>query len=90
MAKSSVKITRLKFHYDGFDAVRSSPDVVGQLEERGAQIAQAAMADGGEVMTATSFNKSRGRVRVFTADMAAMKAEAENRSLSRALDAGRG
>lgn len=91
MAGPSVRITRLKFHYEGFDAVRKSPEVRAELLRRGQAIAAAAESNGGGTIHVNeSEGKSRARVTVVTGDYQAMKSEAENRSLSRSLDAGRG
>lgn len=91
MAGSSVRITRLKFHYEGFDALRKGPEVSAELLRRGQAIAAAAEADGGGTVHVNELQgKKRARVTVVTGDYEAMKAEAENRSLSRSLDAGRG
>lgn len=92
MASSSVRITRIKFHHEGFDAVRKSPEVRAELLRRGQAIATAAesASNGGVHHVNERENKSRARVTVVTGDYAAIKGEAENRSLSRSLDAGRG
>ncbi len=88
---ASGRITRIKFHYDGFDALRKSPEVKAELLRRGQAIAAAAEADGGGLIHVNETEgKKRARVTVVTGDYEAMRAEAETRSLSRALDAGRG
>jgi hypothetical protein len=83
------RLKRIKFHYEGFNALRKSPEVVAALEAKGEAIAQAA---GGspdfEVIVAEG--KSRARVIVTTASIEGMVAEATDRALTQALSAGRG
>lgn len=85
----SVRITRVEFHNEGFNQFRKSAPVADELERRGQAIADAASAAGGEYRVVRTENNSRARVVVVTADYEAMRAEATNRSLSSALDAGR-
>lgn len=67
------------------DLLRSS-EVVADLRARAGRIADAA----GEGMEArTQLSKTRARAAVFTATPQARAAEAKNRTLTRALDAGR-
>jgi hypothetical protein len=61
--------------------------VQGDLRGRASRIATAA-GDGHEVELAVG--RVRARASVRTATFEAMRAEAENRTLSRAIDAGRG
>lgn len=64
-----------------------SPEVTQELEQRGERIAAAA-GDGNEVQTFRGRN--RVRITVRTATPAARHREAASRSLTKALDAGRG
>jgi len=82
MAKSM----RIKLNRDGVRALLASQELADNLSDRGERIAAAA----GEGFEATT-TKNRDRVVVFvTSETAeAKKAEAENRALTRALDAGR-
>lgn len=79
---------RIDFHNEGFDEVRRDPAVEVELMTRGHAIAEAA---GGEpdFLVLSEPSKSRARVVVITATPAAKIAEATDRSLTRALDAGR-
>lgn len=79
-------ITNIEWHYDAFDALRKDPAIADDLLARGEQIAAAA---GSGMIAAPSENSSRARVIVFTGTEAARKAEAENHTLTAALDAGR-
>jgi hypothetical protein len=65
-----------------------SSEVRADLMRRANRIAAAAGA--GNYDVTPSQTPTRARVSVGTADYAARKAEATNRSLTRALDAGRG
>jgi hypothetical protein len=80
---------RLKVHNDGFNEVRTAPAIVDDLLARGHRIASAA---GGEpdFVVHESSNATRARVVVVTATAKGMEAEAHDRKLTRALDAGRG
>lgn len=70
------------------EALLKSAEVRTDLLRRAHRIAAAAGT--GSYDVASSTTPTRARVSVGTADYAARKAEATNRSLSRALDAGRG
>lgn len=85
----ATRLTKIKFHYDGFNELRKSPGVAAELERRGKAIAQAA---GGEddFAVEVSTNGSRARVVVVTATAEGMLAEASQRALTNALSAGRG
>lgn len=82
-------ISKVKFHYDGFDALRKDPAVEAELMRRGKAIADAA---GGEpdFIVISDPTPSRARVVVVTATAKAMAEEASNRTLTNALSAGRG
>ena len=80
---------RIKFHYDQFALLRSSPAIQAEVDARAQAIADA--AGGGEDFKAIpSPSKSRARSVVVTASMQAKIAEANDRALSMALEAGRG
>lgn len=85
----SVRITKVKFHNDGFDELRKSGGIAGELAVRGRRIAAAA---GGfpKFDVIVTQNKSRARVIVVTANAEGMEDEQKDRALTRALDAGRG
>ncbi|MFJ4166290.1 hypothetical protein ACIPY5_12100 [Microbacterium sp. NPDC089698] len=79
---------RFEIDVAGFDAFRRSQPVNDELVAAGQRIAQAAGgAPDFEVVQRPS--KSRARVLVRTATPAGMAAEATDRALTRALDAGR-
>lgn len=79
---------RIEFHNEGFDELRRGAAIEAVLMASGRAIAEAA---GGEPDFAviSEPSKSRARVVVITATPAAKIAEATDRSLTRALDAGR-
>lgn len=79
---------RIKRNDDGFRAILNSPEVVAELRRRAEAIAAAA-GDGMEVLIAEgSGDRPVAFVRAET--FGAMRAEATDRALTRALDAGRG
>lgn len=80
---------RLTLHPEGFNEARTSPALQADLHERGARVAAAA---GGEpdFEVIDSPNQTRARVVVVTKTAKAKAAEATDRALTRALDAGRG
>jgi hypothetical protein len=78
---------RLEFNYAAFDAVRKSPEVQADLRARAERIAATA-GDGNEVNTQVGAHRARASVRTETYE--ARKAEATDKSLTKALDAGRG
>lgn len=81
-AKVTVKINRA-----GVRALLTGPEMQADLARRAAAIAEAA----GEGMVADAgVTGSRARAAVITQSVEAMRAEAEDRALTRALDAGRG
>lgn len=79
---------RIEFNEDAARELLKSPEVQADLERRAAAIAGAA-GDGTFDVT-PSMTPTRARVSVGTADHAARHAEATTRSLTSALDAGRG
>lgn len=78
---------RIDINSAGIQSLLKSPEVEALLRAKAERIAAAA----GEGMEAASrVGRTRARASVITATRAARKAEAENRSLTKALDAGRG
>lgn len=78
---------RIVVSEEGIRAVLKSGAVQADLQSRAARIAAAA----GPGMQASSFmGKTRARASVITATAKARRAEARDRALTRALDAGRG
>jgi hypothetical protein len=77
---------RIKVNRDGVRALLASADVSSDLASRGKRIAEAA-GDGFDV--SVTRNRDRAVVFVRTASVEAMKAEAEDRALTFAIDAGR-
>lgn len=78
---------RLQFHYDGFDETRRDPAVLADVVRRANAIAAAA-GDGYEVESGLS--KSRARAVIITKTADAKRDQAENHTLERSIDAGRG
>jgi len=80
---------QLELHPEGFNEARKSAALQANLRSRAQKIAEAAGgAPDYEVIDSPS--GTRARVVVRTATPEARKAEATNRTLTRALDAGRG
>jgi len=78
---------RIDINSEGIQALLKSAGVEADLRARAARIAAAA---GPGMEAGSRIGKTRARASVVTASRKAMKAEAENRALTRALDAGRG
>lgn len=78
---------RIEVNSAGIQALLKSAEVQADLQARALRIAAAA----GEGMEAGSrIGKTRARASVITATRKAQLAEANNRALTKALDAGRG
>jgi hypothetical protein len=82
----AIKSMRIKLNRDGVRKLLASQEVADNLTPRGERIAAAA----GEGFEATT-TKNRDRVVVFVTSTTtdAKRAEAEDRALTRAIDAGR-
>jgi hypothetical protein len=78
---------RIKVNRNGIRDLLRSDEVLADLEERGQRIAAAA-GDGHRVESEVGQN--RARVAVITDTIEARISEAKNRTLTRAIDAGRG
>lgn len=78
---------RVEVSSAGIQAVLKSAEVQADLEARANRIAAAA-GDGFEA--GSRIGKTRARASVITASRKARLAEAEDRALTKALDAGRG
>lgn len=77
----------IKLNSKGMRSLLRSQAVLGDLERRGARIAAA--AGPGHVVEG-SIGRNRARAAVITATMEARAGEAKRRTLTRAIDAGRG
>ena len=85
---STSKVTRLKFNGAAFlKLLRGDQGIAPDLIRRGSAIAAAA---GDGVGTRVSRGGARMRVTVATESLDAVKAEATDKTLTRALGAGRG
>lgn len=82
-------IENIEFNDRAFQAVLQSPEVQADILRRGQAIAAAAGQGGGAYDVEAEIGAIRARVLVTTADHAARKAEATNRTLTASLDAGR-
>lgn len=81
-----MSLVRVVLNHDGIAELLKSAEVQADLEERGKRIAAAA-GDGVEVERFVG--QARARVIVRTATTEARLAEASDRALTRAIDAGR-
>jgi hypothetical protein len=81
---------KLEINVAGFNEVRRSQQVQEDLHARGDAIARATGLDDGDISVEDSPSPSRARVVVVTASPKAMQAEASQRVLTRAFEAGRG
>lgn len=84
----AMSLENLEINDAAFIAVLKSEEVQGDLLRRAQAIAAA--AGDGKFDVTPSFTPTRARVSVGTGDDAARRSEATNRSLTSALDAGRG
>lgn len=73
----------------GVGQLLKSSEVQADLLRRAQAIAAAAGANGGEFVADARIGTTRARAIVFTADAEAMRAEAKDRVLTQAIDAGR-
>lgn len=84
---------RIVHNAQGYYELRSAPGVIADLEARAGRVKRAAEADGGKYVTGSrqGMRKPQGRWRtsVATADFRAMRNNAKNHSLLKALDSGR-
>lgn len=80
---------RLELNRPNIGAMLKSPQVSADLGRRAAAIAAAAGANGGTFGHEVRNGSARARAIVFTEDWEAKHAEAKDRALTRAVDAGR-
>lgn len=81
-----IKSVRIKLNRAGVQQLLTSQEVTDDLTKRGERMAAAA---GEGVEATTTRNRDRTVVFVRTETFDAMRAEAEDRTLTRAIDAGR-
>ncbi|UVK62550.1 hypothetical protein SEA_TAYLORSIPHT_11 [Arthrobacter phage TaylorSipht] len=81
------KATRIVFKTKGFRAILRSKRVMDDLDRRGRAIAAAA---GEGVGLQHNYGRARARVTVLTETRDARRAEATDKTLTRAIGAGRG
>lgn len=81
------KVTKIEYHGAAFRALNRSKDVLGDLTRRGQSIAGAA---GEGVGIRASVGANRARVTVATETREAAVREAEEKTLTRSIGAGRG
>ena len=79
---------RFKWNMAGYRAIRTAPGVQNDLASRGARVAGAA-GPGMVVESGITGGRQRARTAVITGTAEARRAEATNRALTRAIDAGR-
>jgi hypothetical protein len=80
---------RIELNSAGVREFLQSGEVAADVGRRAAAIAAVAASGGGQFGHDVRIGKTRARAIVFTADFAAMHAEAKTRALTRAIDAGR-
>jgi len=83
-----VALERVEINDAAAMALLNSPEIMADLVRRGNAIARA--AGDGKFDVSEGYTPTRARVSIGTADHAARYAEATKRSLTSALDAGRG
>mgnify|MGYP003511378446 CR=1 FL=1 len=85
--------TRIVFKANAFRELRSAPGIVADLVARGNRVKSAAESGGGKYKVVSQQGEAspegRWRVSVETSDPKAMRINARDHSLLRALDAGR-
>jgi hypothetical protein len=83
-------MARIKWHMRGFVQLRNAPGVVADLQARAQRIAEAA-GEGVATRPAETHYGRQGRARaaVVTETYDAMRSQAKDSTLSRAIDAGR-
>lgn len=82
----AIKSVRIKLNRAGVQQLLTSQEVTDDLTKRGERMAAAA---GEGVEATTTRNRDRTVVFVSTETFDAMRAEAEDRTLTRSIDAGR-
>lgn len=82
--------TRIVLNSAAVRALLTSPEIQRDLAERAQRIADAAGGEAAGFETSSVVGSTRARASVITATAEAMVAEASHRTLTRALDAGRG
>jgi hypothetical protein len=80
-------VLKIKLNRTGIAELLKDPAVLADLRRRAEAIARA--AGGGGMEVDSGLEKSRARASVRAADTEARKAEAKDRALTRAIDAGR-
>jgi hypothetical protein len=81
------KVISIQMNYKGMKQIMKSAPVLADLLRRGRAVQAAA---GSGFMVTHRIGSSRARVSVITSNDRGRRAEATNRSLTRALDAARG
>lgn len=84
-----IKVDRIVINDSNAQQILKSGEVRADLLARAQAIAAAAAGNGGQYRVDPMLWKSRNAVHVTTADTEARRAEATDRALTRALDAGR-
>lgn len=84
-----MKPVRIKINRKGAEAILKSEGVRADLERRARAIAAAAGGDTDDYEASSYVGVTRARASVVTATFEARKAEAEDRRLSSAIEAGR-
>lgn len=80
---------RLELNSPEIEKLLRSPEVAREIKRRTENIAQAAGGSSGGMRSRTYQGTDRVRGQVWTGTAQAQRAEAENRALTRAIDAGR-
>lgn len=81
---------RIEIDVNGFNEFRSQPALVNAIHNAAEQIAEAAGGSPDFIVRDFPDTRTRARSIVVTATEKGMRAEAESRALTKALDAGRG
>ena len=80
---------RIELNREGVAQLLKSPEIQADIARRAQAIAATAAGSGGTFEVRTKVGRSRAHATVITTDVEARKAEATDRALTRAIDAGR-
>jgi hypothetical protein len=74
---------RVELHFEGFNQLRNSPEILAELDRQAEKLAE--KAGPGFAVESAKPHKARGRAHVFTETEQAKRAEAVDAALTRAV-----